>query len=575
MNTASKIKMLVPGFLLGIFSVAAVAWDDYFEIAKNLEIHSILYKELNTYYVDELNPGELMKTGIDAMLKSLDPYTNYYPESMVEDARFEHTGTYGGVGASFKLIEGDIVISETYENSPAQKSGIMPGDILTEVNGKKVAGRSIGEVLNLVKGSPGSKVSLKMLRDGVAQSFDVQREEIKMKDVPYYDLIVPEIGYIKLVGFTAEAGKEVKEALVNLKEKGKLKGLVLDLRGNPGGLLREAVNISNLFIEKGKTVVTTKGKKPEWNKTYSTLNPPVDLDIPLVVLIDRRSASAAEIVSGTMQDYDRGVVIGNKSFGKGLVQITRPLKYNAQLKVTTSKYYTSSGRCIQAIEYSGKNKGEKIPDNLQKEFKTSGGRKVYDGGGVMPDIEVADKRLHPVTLALLKNNLIFKFANQFKKENASIAEPETFEITDEVYNRFVTFVTTAGISYETKTDKTINELKALAQKEKHGADLEPEIKAMREKIAKEKQNDLIRYKEEIKQLLVQEIVQRYYFEKGKIKASMRFDADIAKALEVLNNKTLYKQILSPSWKIPRYEQDIEGAEYESEIMKEVREDMEQ
>jgi carboxyl-terminal processing protease len=574
MKTASKLKSIIPGFLLGLFCMAAIAWDDYFEISKNLEIHSILYKELNTYYVDELNPGELMKTGIDAMLKSLDPYTNYYPESIVEDARFENTGTYGGIGATFKVIEGAVVISETYENSPAQKSGILPGDIINEVSGKKTEGRNIAEVLNLVKGSPGSKVSMKLIRDGVAQNVEVQREEIKVKDVPYSDIVAPEIGYIKLVGFTAEASKEVKEALTRLKETSRLKGLILDLRGNPGGLLREAVNISNLFIEKGKTVVTTKGKKPEWNKTYSTLNPPTDLETPIVVLIDRRSASAAEIVSGTLQDYDRGIVIGNKSYGKGLVQITRPLKYNAQLKVTTSKYYTSSGRCIQAIEYSGKNKGEKIPENLQKEFKTAAGRKVYDGGGVMPDIEIADKRLHAITLALIRNNLVFKFANRYKKENPTIAEPENYVLTDQVYEQFVAFVMESGLRYETKTEKALNALKATAEKEKQTLLLEPEIQAIRQKIEKTKEGELRNYKSEITELLIQEIVQRYYFEKGKIKASMRFDADVAKAVEILNNPTLYKQVLSPSWIIPRYEQDTEGAEYENEIMKEVREDME-
>jgi carboxyl-terminal processing protease len=574
MKTASKLKSIVPGFLLGLFSLAAIAWDDYFEISKNLEIHSILYKELNTYYVDELNPGDLMKTGIDAMLKSLDPYTNYYPESIVEDARFENTGTYGGIGATFKIIEGAVVISETYENSPAQKSGILPGDILSEVSGKKTEGRSIGEVLNLVKGSPGSKVSMKLIRDGSPQNVEVQREEIKVKDVPYSDIIAPEIGYIKLVGFTAEASKEVKESLTALKEKSKLKGLVLDLRGNPGGLLREAVNISNLFIEKGKTVVTTKGKKPEWNKTYTTLNPPSDLEIPIVVLIDRRSASAAEIVSGTLQDYDRGVIIGNKSYGKGLVQITRPLKYNAQLKVTTSKYYTSSGRCIQAIEYSGKNKGEKIPENLQKEFKTALGRKVYDGGGVMPDVEIADKRLHAITLSLIRSNLIFKFANRFKKENPTIDEPEKFALSDQEYEQFIAFAMESGLRYETKTEKALNELKNAAEKEKKASVVDLEIQTLRQKLDKEKQLDFNTCKTEITELLIQEIVQRYYFEKGKIKASMRFDDDIAKALEVLNNPTLYKQILSPAWTIPRYEQDTEGAEYENEIMKEVREDME-
>lgn len=575
MNKPLRFKSFAVGLVLGSGIVTAVAWDDYFEISKNLEIHAVLYKELNTLYVDELNPGELMKTGIDAMLNSLDPYTNFYPESQVEDARFEHTGTYGGIGASFKIIDGDVVISETYENAPSQKTGIQPGDILSEVSGKAVKGRKIGEVLSLVKGTPGSKVSIKVLRDGQPKSFEVVREEIKVKNVPYFDLITEDIGYIKLEGFTNDAGKEVRDALVSLKEKGKPKGIILDLRGNPGGLLREAVNVSNVFIPKDKLVVTTKGKTPESNKTYKTLNPATDAEIPLVVLIDRRSASAAEIVSGTLQDYDRAVVIGNKSYGKGLVQITRPLKYNAQLKVTTSKYYIPSGRCIQAIEYSGKSKGAKIPDSLQNEFKTAIGRRVYDGGGVMPDLEISDRILHSVTRSLLRKNLIFKFATQYKKDHATIAEPEKFVLSDADYAAFVAFVQSNGISYETQTEKALAELSKEAEKEKYSAKLSTELNALREKLKKEKANDLELFKDEIKELLTLEIVQRYYFESGRTKASRRYDQDLIKAIEVLNTPALYSKVLSTQWQIPRHETDTEGAQFEAEYMQEVREGMEE
>ena len=575
MKKPLRFKSFALGLVLGTGIVTAVAWDDYFEISKNLEIHATLYKELNSLYVDELNPGELMKTGIDAMLKSLDPYTNFYPESMVEDARFEHTGTYGGIGASFKLIDGDVVISETYENAPSQKAGILPGDILTEVNGKAVKGRQIGEILNLVKGTPGSKLSIRALRDGALKSFEVVREEIKVKNVPYSDLITEDIGYIKLEGFTNDAGKEVRDALVALKQKGKLKGVILDLRGNPGGLLREAINVSNVFIPKDKLVVTTKGKIAESNKTFKTLNPATDADIPLAVLIDRSSASAAEIVSGTIQDYDRGVVIGNKSYGKGLVQITRPLKYNAQLKVTTSKYYVPSGRCIQAIEYSGKAKGSKIPDSLQNEFKTAIGRKVFDGGGVMPDLEIPDRILHSVTRSLLRKNLIFKFANQYKKDHATIAEPEKFTLTDADYAAFVSFVQSNGISYETQTEKALTELTKEAEKEKYSAKLGPELQALRDKLKKEKSNDLELFKEEIRELLTLEIVQRYYFESGRTKASRRYDNDLIKAIEVLNTPALYSKVLSPQWQIPRHETDTEGARFEAEYMQEVKEGMEE
>lgn len=571
MKSKLRFKSFIIGVVLATGIMSAIAWDDYFEISKNLEIHAVLYRELNTNYVDELNPGELMKIGIDAMLKSLDPYTNFYPESMVEDARFEHTGTYGGIGASFKIIDSVIVISETYENAPSQKAGILPGDMLTEINGKSLEGKKINEVLNLVKGSPGTVANIKILRDGQAKNFSVTREEIKVKNVPYSDLITEDIGYIKLEGFTNDAGKEVRDALVALKEKATLKGVILDLRGNPGGLLREAINVSNVFIDKDKLVVTTRGKVTESNRIYKTLNPATDKDIPLVVLIDRGSASAAEIVSGTMQDYDRGVIIGNKSYGKGLVQITKPLKYNAQLKVTTSKYYISSGRCIQAIEYSGKDKGSKIPDSLQSEFKTALGRKVFDGCGVMPDIEVADQILHSITRALIRKNLIFKFANQYKKEHPTIDEPEKFVLSDADYASFVSFVETNGLSYETQTEKALAELSKQASKEKYATTLATELSALQNKLRNEKKKDLQLFKNEIKELITLEIVQRYYFESGRTKASRKYDEDIIKAIEVLSTPSLYAKVLSAQWQIPRYETDVEGAQFEAEYMKEVKE----
>lgn len=566
-----NFKSFSIGLLLGGSVITAIAWDSYFEITKNLEIHSILYRELNSHYVDELNPGELMKTGIDAMLKSLDPYTVYYPESQVEDARFEQTGTYGGIGASFKVIDGDVVISETYENAPSQKAGILPGDILVEVSGKNIQGKKPAEVLNLVKGTPGSKVKIKISREGKNEVFDVTREEIKVKNVPYFDLVTEDVGYIKLAGFTTDAGKEVREALVSLKGKGKLKGVILDLRGNPGGLLREAVNVSNVFVDQDKLIVTTKGKMPEANRMYKTTGPVSDKEIPLVVLIDRGSASAAEIVSGTMQDYDRGVVIGNKSYGKGLVQITKPLKYNAQFKVTTSKYYIPSGRCIQAVEYSGKDKGQKIPDSLQNEFKTALGRRVYDGAGVMPDIEIHDKILHSVTRALIRKNLIFQFANQYRKENPEIAAPEVFELSDADYKKFVAFVLSKDLVYETQTEKAFSFLQKQAEKEKYSKLLTNELVALKNKLANEKKNDLDTFKDEIKELLTMEIVQRYYFETGRLKASRKYDNDIKKALEVLNTPSLYAKVLSTQWQIPRYEADEEGANFATEYMQEIRE----
>lgn len=556
----NKVKTFAAGLVTGAGILASLAYDDYFEISKNLEIHAILYREINTYYVDQVNPGELMQTGIDAMLSSLDPYTTYYPESMVEDARFESTGVYGGIGASFRNIDSKITIAETYENAPAQKAGIIPGDVITEVNGKNISGKPADEVLRLIKGAPGTKVQIKVKRDTDIniKSFDLVREEIKVKNVPYSGMISQDVGYIKLAGFTNDAGKDVKDALLALKEKNKLKGLVLDLRGNPGGLLREAVNVSNVFIDKGKPVVSTKGKVEEWNKTFKTLNPAADTEIPLVVLVDQGSASASEIVSGTIQDYDRGVVIGNKTYGKGLVQTTRPLKYNAQLKVTTSKYYIPSGRCIQAIDYGKKDangKVIKIADSLQKEFRTLAGRRVYDGGGVMPDIPVADNTFHHISKALIRKNLVFIFANQYKSTHESIGSLNDFMISEADYQKFIQFLEARNFDYETQTDITLQELKKNLSKDNFMKNSEEELNRLQNKIKAEKKSDIQSHKEEIKLLLSSEIVSRYYFRKGRIEWALKHDDDITEALKVLAEPTRYKQILSSSFQIPRTERN--------------------
>lgn len=552
----TKIAILSIAFVISL--TAATLYDDFFEISKNLEIHAVLFRELNTYYVDNLNPGELMKTGIDAMLASLDPYTNFYPESQIEDARFEHTGAYGGIGASFRNLDGEIVIAETYENEPAQKAGLIPGDAIVEINNKSMVGKNADEVLKLLKGAPKTEVNLKIRRTGEShlKSFKVVREELKVKNVPYYGMVDNDLAYIKLSGFTADAGKDVKDALVDLKTKNTVKGIILDLRGNPGGLLREAINVSNVFVEKNKLVVSTKGKVPEWNKTYKTLNTPTDTETPLTVLIDRGSASAAEIVSGTIQDLDRGVVIGNRSYGKGLVQVTRPLKFNAQFKVTISKYYIPSGRCIQEIDYARKN-GQKeasgVPDSLQKEFKTSIGRKVYDGGGVMPDVEVEDRNFHIISKALIKKNLIFLFCNKFKQENPTISEPTKFTVDDKIYNDFIKFCESKDFKYESETEHKIANLKKMAEKENYNSVIDDEIAKMTSKLQAEKKNDFTNYKDEIKYLLASEIVSRYYFQKGRIEWAMEQDSDVKMAKEYLRNSTKYKEILSASFQIPRKE----------------------
>jgi carboxyl-terminal processing protease len=401
----------------------------YFEISKNFEIFGSLYKELNTYYVDEIDPNELMQEGINAMLSSLDPYTNFYSEADIETFRFETTGKYGGIGSLIRKYGDYIVITEPYEGFPAAKSGMIAGDKIAEVDGKSVKGKNTEEVSKFLKGEPGSSVKVKVLRpqaDGSDKEmeFTVTREEVKVKNVPYYGFATNDIGYINLSNFTQLAGKEVEDAFKDLKKQNpNMKALVLDVRGNPGGLLNEAVNIVNIFVDKGHKVVYTKGKVSDWDKDFKTLNEAYDTKIPVAVLTSRGSASASEIVSGAIQDLDRGVVVGQKTFGKGLVQTTRKLSYNTQLKVTTAKYYIPSGRCIQAINYAEKDEEGavvKIPDSLKVAFKTANGRTVYDGGGVDPDIITEPRKLSDITVALLRKDLIFDYATYFRNLNKEL-----------------------------------------------------------------------------------------------------------------------------------------------------------
>src|SRR4030095_7316815 len=401
----------------GLFSISLT--DEYFEISRNMDIFATLFRELNIYYVDETKPGDLMKKGIDAMLESLDPYTNYIPESEVEDYRFMTTGQYGGIGALIGQKGDQVVITDPYEGFPAQKADLRAGDVIVEIDGKSIKGKKYDEISKILKGQPKTPVKLMLKREGEAEMLEktIVRDEIKINSVSYSGMLDNEIGYIRLTGFTDNAGIEVKDALVELKTKHNAKSVVLDLRGNPGGLLNEAVNITNIFVDKGVEVVTTKGKVKEWDKTYKALNNPVDDQIPLVVLVNSGSASASEIVSGSIQDLDRGIIIGQRTFGKGLVQTTRPLSYNSQLKVTTAKYYIPSGRCIQEVDYSHRKEDGslgKIPDSLRVAFKTSRGRTVYDGGGVAPDIEVKEKDYADISKTLGNKGYFFEYANKYR-----------------------------------------------------------------------------------------------------------------------------------------------------------------
>ena len=548
-----KKKLIIPGLFatgLLVFVAASFPGDRYFEIQKNLDIFATLYKEVNTYYVDDVNPNKIIRNGIDAMLENLDPYTNYIPEDDIEDYRTMTTNQYGGIGALVGKRNGKSLIIMPYEGFPAHQSGLIIGDEILKIDGIDVVNKSTSEISKLLKGQANTKLNLSIKRYGNEKPLDleIKREKITIDNVPYFGMVTSDIGYLKLQDFTTDAGKEVKNAVVDLKSKG-AKKIILDLRDNPGGLLSEAVNVSNVFISKGSEVVTTKGKVTDWNKSYKALNNPVDTEIPLVVITSRRSASASEIVAGVIQDYDRGVLVGQKSFGKGLVQATRPLSYNSQLKVTTAKYYTPSGRCIQAIDYNHRNNDGsvgKIPDSLKVAFKTNNGRVVYDGGGIDPDITVKRNFLAPITLSLVNKSLLFDYANIYRHKNPEITDAKTFSLSDAAYNDFVKWVNTKEYDYTTKVESTLEELKKAAEKEKYYSAIEDQLKELKIKVGHKKEEDLIKFKDQIKFMLEEEIVSRYYLQKGIVEASFDYDPDILESINILDNSARYQEILSGS-----------------------------
>jgi len=521
---------------------------DNFEISKNLDIFATLYKELNTNYVDEIKPGELMKTGIDAMLESLDPYTVYIPEAEIEDYKFITTGQYGGIGSLIHKQGNAIVISEPYEGFPAQKAGLKAGDRVLKVNDKPTIDKSVSDISAILKGQPGTSAKLLIERPGEDKPFEkeIVREKITVENVPYYGMVNDHIGYIKLTGFTQDASSETKKALLALKAKNNLRGLIFDLRDNGGGLLNEAVNITNLFVKRDELVVSTKGKLEDKNKTYKTLMEPIDTELPLVILVNGSSASASEIVTGAIQDLDRGVIVGQRTFGKGLVQNVLPLSYNTQFKVTVAKYYIPSGRCIQAINYAQRDTNgvaEHFPDSLKTAFKTQHGRIVYDGAGIEPDIYTDPKLLSNISYSLLSRYLIFDYATQFCQKHASIDTPDKFEVTDEIFNDFVNYISDKKYDYTTKSEKELADLRKSAEKEKYFEDCKAEFEALQSKMMHNKATDLERNKQEIKRILSSELITRYYYQKGRIQCQLRMDEDIAKAIEVIDNSKTYTSVL--------------------------------
>ena len=547
MKKIKKYTLILSLFLASILSLGFV--DNFFEISKNLDIFSSLYEELNIFYVDETDPGELMKTGIDAMLESLDPYTTYIPESEKEDFEFMTTGQYGGIGAVISKNGDWVYVSEPYEGFPADKAGLIAGDKFLKIAGETVEGKSTSDVSKVLKGEPNTAVKVLIEREGIDKPFEVEiiREEIKLNSVPYYGLISDSIGYIKTRSFTRNISKEVIDAYEEMNANDELKGLVLDLRGNPGGLLNEAISMANIFIDRGQEIVFTKGKIKDWDKSYKARNEAVDTEIPLVVLINRSSASASEIVSGAVQDFDRGVVIGQRSFGKGLVQQTRKLSYNAQLKVTTAKYYIPSGRCIQALDYSNRDEDGsvgKVPDSLRTEFKTLvNERSVFDGGGITPDISIEPQKFSNILRSLVSKRHIFNFANEFRRNNDSINDAKSFVIKDDVYDQFKQYLNDKEYEYETNTEKAIKKLEKDAEGEKYLADLKEHLESISSKMEESKNNDIERFKSEISELLEMEIATRYFYQKGKIETTIKHDEEIAKAIEVLNDIDIYSAIL--------------------------------
>ena len=546
-NTYNFSKKLVIIFVIALFSTQLKSQtDSYFEVSKNLEIFTDLYKELDFYYVDDINSGDLMKTAIDEMLMSLDPYTTYIPETDIEDYRFMTTGQYGGIGAMITRRKNFVYISEPYEGFPAQKAGLMAGDKLIEINGVSAEGKNTEEVSSILKGQPNTEVSILIERNGERLTKRFKRERITVKSIPYYGVLENGVGYIKLRSFTQNCANEVKSALADLKSQQPLNGIILDLRSNPGGLLNESIDIVNLFVAKGEEIVTTKGKTKAWEKTYLSKNNPLDMNTPLVILINSGSASASEIVSGSIQDLDRGVIIGRKSFGKGLVQQTRKLPYNSQLKVTVAKYYIPSGRCIQSLDYSNRNEdgsAGKVADSLVSTFNTRNGRVVKDGGGINPDVIIKQDDISDISISLMSKNLIFDFATDFRYKNERISDIEDFIITDDIFLNFVSFLQDKDYEYTTTTEEALEIFKEITVEEETSELLSKHITAIHDVITNNKNNDLINNKSEIKKLLASEIVSRYYYQEGRIKERLKYDVDIKEALKLFQNIEEYKNIL--------------------------------
>ena len=548
-NFSRKIRnkgfLIIAGFIFLSYGFINTSSNRDFQIARNMDIFFSMIREINLFYVDDPNPEKLIENAINGVLEGLDPYTTFIPESEKESYETMTTGRYGGIGALIRQRGDYVMISEPYEGFPAQTHGLKAGDVITAINGTSLNGKPVGEVSDMLRGQSGSTITLTIKRTGHDELLtkDIIRKEVKISNVAWYGKVADDIGYIQFNGFTENAHQEVRHALNDMKNNYNVSKLILDVRGNPGGLLMEAVNVTNLFVEKGQEIVSTKGKVTQWDHTYRARNKPFDKEIPVVILVGRSSASAAEIVAGAFQDLDRGVVIGQRTFGKGLIQTTRQLSYNSQLKITTAKYYTPSGRCIQSVDFSEDNNYNKIPDSQINEFKTRNGRIVYDGGGIIPDIHVYEETPAPVVINLYARNFIFDFATKYASENPSIPAVSEFMINDDDYNNFLAFIEEADFDYQTQTEIQVAQLLNAAKNEGYYDASESIFDELAKKITHDKQRDLETHRDQIKSFLREEIVSRYYYRNGRIEASIEGDPNLEKAIEILNNQPLYEAIL--------------------------------
>jgi carboxyl-terminal processing protease len=538
-----KKKFVIPAVAAGFLFIGTSFKDDFFEIAKQIEIFTTLFKAVNTNYVDETNPGDLMDKAIKSMLGSLDPYTVYFNEQDVVNFKINNTGEYTGIGAMIARKKDRLIVREPYKNYPADKAGLKAGDEIIQIGDILVADYK-DDTSQLLKGTKNTKINIKYLRQGKTYTTVLALDEVDIKSVPFYGKIDDKTGYIVLAHFNRKAGAEVKDALEKLKADG-AKQIVLDLRGNPGGLLNEAIDICNLFVPKNEVIVTTKSRIEKHNNTYKTQNEPIDTEIPLAILVNGRSASASEIVSGALQDLDRAVILGSRSFGKGLVQRSVDLTYGTQLKVTISRYYTPSGRCIQALDYAHKDKnGVALRTDAKNfnAFKTRKGRTVYDGGGVLPDIELDETKMSPITNALLKNDGIFDYATTYYYKNPNLGDKIPV-LTDADYAGFKQYLKTNKISFDTETEVALRNTLAAAKNEKIDETIATEYQQLLNALEKSETTLLDKNQKEIKGLIQEELIKRYQYQEGLYQFYIKNNSEIKKAVNVLNNQTEYKTIL--------------------------------